>query len=149
MQQSTANDFYERIVNGTDQKKTIELEHGSGAKLEGVKVSPVNKATLAATIQNLPEDLFEAVESAESPEEAEKMIEQQDNTMSISALGEDTVEAFEDLCSEALSHPELTSTQMDHIISELDFGLLFEIGGDVIDMSFADGGAIKDFREQE
>lgn len=149
MQEEQANEFYERIVEGTDYEKTIELEHSSGAKLEDVKMSPVDKQTLAFTVQNLPDDLFDAVEEANSPEEAEEMMEESDKNLSIDAMGEETVDAFERLVGESLSHPELTSTQMNQIVGELDFNILFELGGDVIDMSFAEGGAVRDFREQE
>lgn len=146
MQESQAIDFYERIVDGTDYTKTITLEHSSGATLEDVRVHPVNKQSLAKTIQSLPEDMFGAVQEADDPDEAEEMLD--DNDMSISSLGEETVDAFEDLVSESLSHPELTDTQMSQIVAELDFEVLFEVGGDIIDMSFAEGNAIKDFREQ-
>lgn len=147
MQESTANDFYERLVEGTDYTKTISLEHGSGAKLEKVEVHPVDKKVLADVIQSLPEDMFDAVEEADDPDEAEEMLE--DQGMSVSALGSDTVDAFERLVSESLDHEELTQPQIEAIVAELDFSILFELGGDIIDMSFADGGAIKDFHEQE
>lgn len=150
MQESTANDFYERIVEGTDYTKTIELEHGSGATLEDVQMSPVNKRTLADVMNSLPEEMFSAVEEADSPEEAEDMIEQGGGEdMSLSAMSSEAVDAFERLVKESLSHPQLTNTQMHSIIDALDFGMLFELGGEIIDMSFADGEAIKDFREKE
>jgi len=147
MDQSTANDFYNRIVEGTDYAKTIELEHGSGASLEGVKVHPVDKQDLADVIEALPEDLFDAVEDADSPEEAEEMME--DQGMSVGSLGSDAVEEFENVVKQSLSHPELTNTQMSQIVSSLDFAVLFELGGEIIDMSFSEGGAIQDFQEQE
>jgi len=147
MDQSTANDFYNRIVEGTDYAKTIELEHGSGASLEGVKVHPVDKQDLADVIEALPEDLFDAVEDADSPEEAEEMMEGQG--MSVGSLGSDAVEEFENVVKQSLSHPELTNTQMSQIVSSLDFAVLFELGGEIIDMSFSEGGAIQDFQEQE
>lgn len=146
MNESTANDFYERIVNGTDHKRVITLEHGTGDNLEDVEMHPVDKGTLADVIQSLPEDMFGAVEEADDPEEAEEMLEEEG--MSIASMSSDTVEAFENLVKESLRHPDLTGVQMGHIIDELDFGMLFELGGEIIDMSFAEGGAIKDFREQ-
>lgn len=147
MQESTANDFYERIVEGTDYTKKITLEHGSGAALEDVEMHPVDKKTLASVIQSLPEDMFGAVEEADNPDEAEEMLEEQG--MSMSSLGPDTIDAFEKLVSKSLEHPDMTNTQMNQIVEALDFEMLFEIGGEVIDMSFSDGDAIKDFRAQE
>lgn len=147
MNESTANDFYERIVEGTDYTKTITLDHGSGASLDGVEMHPVDKQVLADVIQSLPEEMFNAVEQADDPDEAEEMLEGEG--MSISSMNSDTVDAFERLVAESLRHPDLTSTQMEQIVDNLDFGLLFELGGEIIDMSFAEGGVIKDFREQE
>lgn len=147
MNESTANDFYERIVEGTDYTRTITLEHGSGAPLEGVEMHPVDKQVLADVIQSLPNEMFDAVEQADDPDEAEEMLEGEG--MSLASMSSDTVDAFEKLVKESLRHPELTSTQMNQIVDALDFGLLFELGGEIIDMSFAEGGVIKDFREQE
>lgn len=147
MNENTANEFYERIVAGTDYEKEITLDDGSGRPLEGVRMSPVNKRVLADVLQALPEEMFGAVEEADSPEEAEEMIEEQGGT-SLSSMSSDTVDAFEKLARESLSHPELTNTQMTQIVGALDFGLLFELGGEIIDMSFSEAGAIKDFQEQ-
>lgn len=148
MQDNQANEFYERIVKGKDYKETISLEHGSGHKLEGVEMRPVDKRTLAYVVQKLPDEMFEAVEEAETPEEAEEMIEEGEGDLSLSAMSDDTVEAFEHLAKKSLSHPDLTNTQMGDIVDQLDFGVLFELGGQIIDISFAQSGAIKDFHEQ-
>jgi len=148
MQESTANDFYERIVAGTDYKRSIEIEDNTGRKLENVQVHPVDKRVLADVIQALPEEMFDAVEQADDPEEAEELLEEGEGGMSLASMSSETVDAFENLVKESLKHPELTSTQMDHIVEELDFGMLCELGGESIDMSFSEGGAIKDFREQ-
>jgi hypothetical protein len=148
MQDSTANDFYERIVEGTKYKKEIDLEHGSGAKLEGVVMRPVNKQVLASVIQALPEEMFEAVEDADSADEAEEMLDG-DGGGSLAAMSSETVSEFEKLCKESLSHPELTSKQMEAVVDALGFEMLFELGGDIMDMSFSDSGAIKDFQERQ
>jgi hypothetical protein len=149
MQENTAIDFYNRITEGTEYEKKITITHKSGQELEEVKMSPVTKQVLADVIQKLPEDMFEAVEEADDPDEAEEMLEEKGESMSLSAMSEDTVDAFERLVKESLSHDDLTDTQMKKIVDSLNFELLFELGGDIIDMSFAQSGAIKDFREQE
>jgi len=146
MQDNTANEFYERLVEGTDYTRTIVLEESSGRTLENVEMHPVDKRVLADVFQSLPEEMFGAVEEADDPDEAEEMLE--DQGMSISSMSADTVDAFEKLCRESLRHPELTNTQMTQIVGALDFGKLFELGGEIIDMSFSEGGAIKDFRDQ-
>lgn len=149
MQDKQANDFYERIVEGTEYTRKIELSHESGETLEGVEMHPVDKQTLADVIQALPEDMFSAVEAADSPEEAEEMLEGSGAGMSLSSMSSDTVDAFEELVAESLSHPAYTNTQMEQVVQALGFAKLFELGGEIIDMSFAEGGAIEDFREPE
>lgn len=147
MNDNTAIDFYDRIVEGQDYSDTITLEHSSNAKLENVHVHPVDKETLGYVIQKLPEEMFDAVENADTPEEAESKLEE-DKEMSLSAMSSETVEAFERLVKESLRHDELTTTQMNSIIDALDFGVLFELGGDIIDMSFSGTEAIQDFQKQ-
>lgn len=148
MQESKANEFYDRIVNGKNYKEHITLEHSSNAALENVEMHPVDKQTLAYVIQKLPEEMFEAVEEADNPEEAEEMLEEDEGSLNLSAMSDDTVDAFETLVESSLSHDKLTPTQMNEIIESLDFAVLFELGGQIIDMSFAQSGAIKDFHEQ-
>jgi hypothetical protein len=146
MQEEQALDFYDRIVSGKDGYNTISLEHSSGAVLEDVQMHPVSKRVLAGVIERLPEELFESVEGAEDPEEAEEEFE--DGGGNINAVTESTVEAFEDLCAESLSHEELTSTHMKEIIAELNFEVLFELGTEIINMSIEDTGGVKDFQKQ-
>jgi hypothetical protein len=147
MQENDAVAFYDRIVKGKDNSRSVSLEHSSGDELEGVNMSPVSKRVLASVIQRLPEEMFEAVEESEDADEAEEELE--DRGMSTEAVTEQTVEAFEDLCKESLSHEQLTNTQMNQIIDELGFQVLFQLGAEIIEMSFDSSGEIKDFHEQQ
>ena len=144
---NTAVDFYNRIVEGKDKKDTISLEHSSGAELEGVEMTPVSKRVLASVIQRLPEEMFEAVEEAEDADGAEEELE--NRGMSTQAVTEQTVEAFEDLCSESLTHPDLTNHQMTQIVESLGFETLFSLGSEIIEISFNNSGDIKDFHAQQ
>lgn len=147
MQETEALDFYERVTEGTQTYEEITLEHKTGAALEGVRMHVVDKQSLARTISALPEDMFNAVEDVDDPEEAQEQLEEQGGSMS--AVSEETVEAFEDLLGESLNHPELTSSQMKHIISELDFEILFELGTEVINKSVEETGTVRDFHRPE
>jgi len=147
MEQESALDFYKRLTQGTEQYKTIELEHSSGATLEGVKMYAIDKQTLAGVIERLPNEMFDAVEGAEDAEDAEEDLEEEGGDLA--AVTEDTVDAFEDLISESLDHDELTPAQVGHIAEELDFETLFELGTEIINMSVEDTGDIRGFREQE
>jgi len=146
MQENTAVDFYNRIVEGKDKKNTISLEHDSGHKLEGVQMNPVSKRVLASVIQRLPEEMFDAVDEAEDADEAEEELE--NRGMSTQAVTEQTVEAFEDLCAESLTHEDLTNHQMKQIVENLGFETLFSLGAKIIEMSF-NNCDIKDFHEQQ
>lgn len=139
--------FYDRIVQGQDDDDTITLEHSSGKKLEGVHMKPVSKRVLASVIQRLPNEMFNAVEETDDYDEAEEELENQG--MSASAVTESTVAAFEDLCTESLSHPDLTNTQMAQIIEALGFEMLFSLGAEIIEKSFEQSGDIKDFHAQQ
>lgn len=149
MRETQANEFFERLTEGTDYTKTIELEHSSGAKLDGFELNPVNKQELASVIERLPDELFDAIDEAEDPDEAEEILEEEGTDVSMNALSEDTVDAFEDIVRKSLSHPEFTSVQINDVVEALDFPILFELGGQVIDISFSSQGAIKDFHEPE
>lgn len=146
MQEENALEFYERITAGKDRYETITLEHDSGATLTGVQMHPVDKRTLAGVIERLPEELFEAVEDAPDPDTAEEEFEEGGGNLG--AVTEGTVEAFEDLCKESLKHDELTATQLNHIVSELNFETLFELGTEIINMSVESTGAVRDFQKQ-
>lgn len=147
MQENNAIDFYNRIVDGQDRHKTVSLEHSSGRKLEGVELHPVDKQVLASVIERLPEELFNAVEESDDPDEAEEQLE--DSGMGTEAVTKETVAAFEDLCAESMMHDDLTNHQIRQIVESLDFEVLFRLGSDIIELSFDNSGDIKDFHEPE
>lgn len=144
MAEESAVEFYDRLTKGKDYSKSVTLEHSSGAELEGVEVHPVSKQTLASVIERLPDEMFEAVEKYEDADEAEEMMAEEGGA-GLSAVTASTVSAFEDLVSESLVHPDLTNTQIEDIVSELSFEVLFDLGTEVIDISFERGGDVKDF----
>jgi hypothetical protein len=146
MEQNEALSFYERITEGTKSYETIELEHKSGATLSDVEMHPVDKRTLAGVIEQLPEEMFDAVNDADNPEQAEEQLEE--NGGSMNAVSEDVVTGFEELCDESLDHNELTRPQIRQIIEELGFEILFELGTEIIDMSSEEAGSVKSFRKQ-
>lgn len=148
MKNSEANEFYDRIVEGREYFETVSLSHESGATLEGVELHPVSKQRLASVIERLPDEMFDAIEDAENPEEAEEMLDD-DSADGLAAMNSSTVEAFEDLVADSAKHSSLTNTQMREIIESLDFEVLFELGGKIMDMSFENSGAIKDFHEAQ
>jgi len=147
MQEENAIDFYKRVTQGTDQKKIITLEDASGAALPNVEMSPVDKKQLASVIQRLPDEMFDAVDEADSAEDAEDAIEESEN-LSMNAVTKETVDAFEDLCKDSLRHPDLAPPQMDAVVNNLNFEMLFSIGTEIIDMSAESDGAVQDFHVQ-
>jgi len=146
MQEEDALDFYKRITSGTKSYETIEIEDQSGAVLSGVEMHPVDKKRLAGVISELPDEMFDAVDEAEDPEEAEEELEESGG--SLNAVNENTIEAFEEICADSLVHPELTSSQIGKIVSELSFEVLFELGTEIINMSSEQTGSVQGFRKQ-
>lgn len=146
MQEEEALDFYNRVTSGTKQYETVSLEHKSGSTLTDVEMHPVDKTTLAGIIERLPDEMFEAVEDADSPEDAEEQLEEGGGDLS--AVTGETVEAFEDLCKSSLDHGKLTKPQMDSIVEELNFEVLFELGTEIIDMSSEETGSVRAFQKQ-
>ncbi len=147
MQEEDALSFYERLTQGTETYKEISLEHKTGATLSEVRMYAIDKQTLAGVIERLPDEMFEAVEGAEDADEAEEELEDRGGNMS--AVTESTVDAFEDLCSESLDHSDLTDIQMRHIVNELSFETLFELGTEIINMSVEETGKIEGFHGLE
>lgn len=146
MNQEMAQDFYDKIAQGTKDYKETEFTLSSGEKLEGVEIHPVDKQQLGATIEKLPAAMFEAAEDADSVDEAEEMLEESDDTVGMDAVTEDTVEAFEELCKESLEHEHLAPPQMRNVVSELSFEVLFGLGTEIISLSYENTGDVEDFR---
>jgi hypothetical protein len=146
MKEEDALDFYKRITEGKKNYETISLEHSSGAVLEGVEMHPVDKRTLAGVIENLPQEMFEGAEEVDDTEEAEERL--REDTESLDAISEDTIDAFEDLCTNSLRHPDYTNTQVSNIVEELNFEMLFELGTAVIELSSESTGTIQGFQKQ-
>jgi hypothetical protein len=73
---------------------------------------------------------------------------EEEANLSLSAVTEDTVDAFEDLCLNSLNHPDMPKPHMESVIRNLNFEMLFNLGTEVIDMSAESDGAVMDFHEQ-
>lgn len=140
-------EFHDRVIEGTDGFRTITLSAQDGAELENVEMHPVSKGTLTQAIEAMPDSVFEAVEDADedmSAEEAEELAQQQGGAQ----VTEDMYWAFEKLCEESLEHEGLSKTQMELIIGEFAFDVVFELGSEVLTFSIEESGNVRDFREQ-
>lgn len=141
-------DFYKDVTKGIDKSKTITLNAENGRELPNVELHPVSKEVLASIINRLPDEMFDAVEEADSTDEAEEMIEEETD-MSMNSINEDTVKAFKELCKESLQHPNLANAQMRDIVEGLNFEVLFGVGTEIIEVSSENDGAVTDFHVQE
>jgi len=146
MNEETAVEFYERVTQGVSRTRTITLEHSSGATLDGVEMSPVDKTLLASVIERLPDTMFEAAQNYDGDNPEEDLA---DDDLSLSTINADTVQGFEDLCKESLDHPDLAPPQMNSIIKNLNFEVLFELGSEIMDMSIEDDNSVRDFQEHD
>lgn len=143
MTQTDAMDFYQRVTQSGNDIRTYTLEHQSGAELN-VELTVVNRKTLLDEIHRLPDQMLQTLSEAEDEEEAQEMAE--DRNM-LSNVNGDTILAFENICVASMNHDELTSHNFEEIVAELDFETLFEIGSEIIEMSFEESGSIKDFHK--
>lgn len=141
-----AEEFYERLLEGTEHSKTITLEHTTGDTLNNVELTVVDKKNIADAVEDMPDELFEATEDEDvDADEAEEIARQ---TGQSAAISEEVVTGFEDLCGYSLEHPSLSDSQMRQIIEELDFTTLFELGTEILNFSVENSGDVKGFREQ-
>lgn len=138
-----ATDFYKRVTSGESTHSERVLEHESGAQIT-VELHPVARQQLLDQISRLPDQMLETISEAEDEEEARQRAEESNM---LSGINGNTVIAFETLCSESMKHDELTPYEIEDIVSELSFNVLFEIGAEVMELSFDNDGSIRDFHE--
>lgn len=138
-------EFYKRVTESENDVRSYTLEHDSSAAMT-VDLTVVNRKTLLDEINRLPDAMLETLSEAEDEDEAQEMAEDQNM---LSNVNGDTILAFENICVNSMSDPdgELTTHHFEEIVAELDFETLFEIGSEVIEMSFEETGSIKDFHE--
>lgn len=144
MTEVDAMEFYQKVTDESEKpSKQYKLTHRSNAELV-VDLYPVDRKLLLDEISRLPDEMLSTLSEAEDEDEAQEMAEQEGL---LSGVNGDTILAFENICAESMSHDDLTTHNFEHMVTEFDFEVLFEIGSAVIEMSFEDGGSIKDFQE--
>jgi len=143
-----AQEWYERTIKGTGTSKKVTFERDDGGQLDAFELSTVDKQDLAYAINAMPEELFQAVEDEEdiSPEEAEEMAREAGGSTQVNP---EMVDAFEYLCQESLSHEEFSGVQMQKIIDQFGFEMLFELGSEVMTFSLENAGDVRDFHVQD
>lgn len=139
--------FHDRVLEGEDEYKTITLEAHDGGELDNVEMHVVSKGEITQAIEQMPNEVFDAVDAdAEdlSAEEAEEIAQEQGGAQ----VTEGMFDAFESLCEQSLSHSGLSNVQMELIIEEFAFEMVFELGSEVLTFSLENSGSIEGFREQ-
>lgn len=143
MTEVDAMEFYQRVTDSKSTSTEYTLEHTTGAELT-VELNVVERKFLLDEIARLPDEMLDTLTEAEDEDEAQEMAE--DEGM-LSNVNGDTILAFENICVEAISHPELTTHNIEDIVSELSFEVLFEMGSIVLERSFEETGSVEGFRE--
>jgi hypothetical protein len=138
-------EFYQRVTDDDHKFKEFTLVHQSNAELT-VKLQEVDRKKILDEINRLPEEMLQMLSEAEDEEEAEEMAEEQNM---LSGVNGQTIMAFENICAMSMTHDDLTQHNMEDMVTELDFEVLFEMGARIIELSFAEQGSIKDFREAD
>jgi hypothetical protein len=144
MQNVEAMEFFEEVVDDSDDDDIVDttvLEHKTGKKLE-VNIVQIERNELLDELNALPEDMLEVLAGADGTDEAQEEAEERGM---VSAVSGDTARAFESICAKGLEHPQLTSKNMEMMVSKFDFPVLFGLGLEVLEASFEDTGSITDF----
>jgi hypothetical protein len=146
MQEVEAMEFFDRVVGEDDDQEpdeTVILEHESGAALE-VAVVELERNQLMDELSQLPDEMLEVLAGANDAEEA---TEEADEENLLSSVDGDTSRAFESICGKGLRHPKLTSDNIEMIVSEFDFDVLFGLGAKVLEVSLGNTGSVTGFHE--
>jgi hypothetical protein len=145
MQEVEAMEFFDRVVGDDDDEaaETVILEHKSNAALE-VEVVDLERNELMDELSGLPDEMLEVLAQAADAEEAN---EEAAEANLFSNVDGDTTRAFESICGKGLRHPELTSENIEMIVSEFDFDVLFGLGAKILEVSMGDTGSVTDFHE--
>lgn len=141
MEEVEAMDFYNRVVGSERETSEYTLTHESGAS-HTFQVEAVNRKDLLNEISNLPNEMLETISEAEDEEEA---TEEADDMGLLTGLNGDTITTFENICVLGLSDEELFDDDIRGIVEQMDFDVLFELGAEIIDMSFEETGSVTDF----
>lgn len=145
MTETEAMDFYKRVTESNNKTSDYTLVHDSNAELT-VTLTVVNRKILLDEINRLPDEMLETLSEAEDEDDAQEMAEERNM---LSNVNGDTILAFENICVESMTHDDLTTHHFEEIVADLDFETLFEIGSEIIEMSFEESGSIKDFHEAD
>jgi hypothetical protein len=143
MEEVEAMDFYNRVVGSERDTKEVQIAEESGAGLT-VTLQVVNRKDLLDEISRLPDEMLETISESEDADEAEENAEE---AGLLSGVDGTTIEAFENICAKSLTHPEWTDIEVNQVVQQLDFEVLFPMGAEVIELSFAETGNITDFHD--
>lgn len=141
-------EFHKRVrnANNSNQREEyqITLKDGGDKLTQKVYLEKLERDKLLDEISKLPDEMLGMLEDAEDEEEAQELAEERGMLTSING---DTVNAFENMVKSSMTHSQYTDQHKEDIVNALSFEVLFEMGSKVIEMSFEDTGAIKDFQK--
>lgn len=142
--QIEADRFYEKVLEGKNQNKSVDIVHDDGSYIT-FEMNVLPKKKIAEHISDMPQDLFDAARDGAGAEEAEEMAEEAGTS---AAIDETVVEGFENLLVDCLHHDDLSESQVRTIVEDLSFEGLFEAGADALNFSMENSGEVKGFRKQ-
>lgn len=136
-------DFYNKVTDSTSETREYTLTDGPTNAELTVTLKKVGRKQLLDELNKLPDEMMETIAEAEDEEEAEELAKEQNM---LSGVNGDVVDAFEALCAESMEHDDLTTHHFEEMVKELSFEALFELGAEVVDLSFEQSGRIEDFQ---
>jgi len=158
MPEVSGTEFLKAHGQFTPDTREFTLEDGENRQLT-VTLTGVDRKELFDELNKLSSGFIELMMSGN---EQDLSVEDLENVDDPSELGLDvdpgkilsevdgsTIEVFENLFARSASHEDLTSLDMETLAGRLSFEVLFEAGGEVIDLSLQDPNRIRRFRGAE
>jgi len=145
--EAEAMEFFEDVMGEDDEMagETRErvLESASGRQLV-VELHSIDRKEVLDELNNLPDEMLDALADADDPEEAEERA--RDEGM-LSGVNGQTIGAFERICSKGIDHPELTSHQWEAMVEKFSLEVLFPLGAEIMELSLDEDDGVVDFHE--
>lgn len=153
MPEVSGSEFFK--ANAAVEKSTREFKLADDQNRHiTVELEEVERKDLFNELHRLPSGFIDVMlsggvddlEDVDDPEDVDLDV---DPSELINHIDGNTIDVFESLFAISANHPDLTSMDMEELSTSLSFEVLFEVGGEVIDLSLADNGRIKRFREPD
>lgn len=146
--------FLDSISQTERETREYSIENKRGEYIT-LTLTEVDRQDLFDQLRRLPSGFIDLMMSSDDELENIDDVEHSDDIDTdvdpgkmLSNIDGDTIDVFEQLFVMSAKHDgDLTSLDLEVVADKLDFETLFEVGGEVIDLSLGNSGGVKRFRE--